>query len=54
MIYAYRLHRKIVVARENRRKRVYKRAGDPSVPFCEKGGARQRVDDFFVKKSEQS
>ena len=37
----------------SRREGVYK----PSVPFCGKGGARERADDFFPKakkKSEQS
>ena len=36
------------------RKRVYKRAGEPSVPFCEKGGARKRADVFLHRKTEQS
>ena len=38
----------------SRRKRVYKRAGEPSVPFCEKGGARKRADVFLHRKTEQS
>ena len=29
---------------------VYKRTGEPSVPFCEKGGTVQQVTDFFAKK----
>ena len=34
--------------------RVYKRAGDGSVTFCGKGGARERADIFLHKKMEQS
>ena len=46
--------RKKVVATANRRECVYKRAGAPSVPFCEKGGTVKRVTDFLQKKSEQA
>ena len=28
--------------------------GEPSVPFCEKGGARKRADVFLHRKTEQS
>jgi len=47
--------RKKVVATANRRECACKRAGEPSVPFYEKGGTVKRVTDFFcIKKSEQA
>ena len=36
-----------MVATVSRREGVLGRAGEPSVPFCGKGGARERADDFF-------
>ena len=39
--------RKRVVATASRREGVYNRTGEPSVPFCGKGGARERADGFF-------
>ncbi len=45
--------RKKVVATASRREGVYNRTGEPSVPFCEKGEARKRANDFFcIKKIE--
>lgn len=35
--------RKKVVATVSRCERVYKRTGEPSVPFCERGGAADKV-----------
>lgn len=35
----------------NRREGVYNRTGKPSVTFCERGGARKRVDVFLTKKN---
>ena len=35
------LYREKVVATANRRERVYKRAGEPSVPFRERGDAAE-------------
>ena len=43
--------RKKVVAKVSRCERVYKRTGEPSVPFCERGGTTARVTDFSVKKN---
>ncbi len=43
--------RKKVVATVSRRERVYKRTGEPSVPFCDKGGMTERLTDFSVKKN---
>ena len=45
--------RKRVVARVSRREGVYNRAGEPSVPFCGKGGARERADGFFFAKGKK-
>ena len=46
---------KKVVATASRCERVYKRTGEPSVPFCERGGTTARVTDFSKKeKSERS
>ena len=42
--------RKKVVATASRRECVYKRTGEPSVPFYEKGGTAKQVTDFFHKK----
>ena len=48
-------HRKNAVAAAIRSKCVYKRTGKPSVPFCEKEGARKRAIVFLNKeKTEQS
>ena len=38
--------RKKVVATVSRCERVYKRTGELSVPFCERGGTTARVTDF--------
>ena len=46
-----RLYRKKVVATVSRCECVYKRTGEPSVPFCEKGGTTARVTDFSHKKN---
>ena len=43
--------RKKVVATVSRCERVYKRTGEPSVPFCERGGTTARVTDFSAKKN---
>ena len=43
--------RKKVVAKVSRCERVYKRTGEPSVPFCERGGTTARVTDFSHKKN---
>ena len=48
-----------MVATASRREGVYNRTGEPSVPFCGKGGARERADGVFFasgikKTSEQS
>ena len=40
--------RKKVVATVNRSECVYKRTGEPSVPFYEKGGTVKQVTDFFA------
>ena len=45
--------RKRVVARVSRREGVLGRAGEPSVPFCGKGGARERADGFFFAKGKK-
>ena len=45
--------RKRVVATASRREGVYNRAGEPSVPFCGKGGARERADDFFFSEGKK-
>ena len=37
----------------SRREGVYNRAGEPSVPFCGKGGARERADGFFFAKGKK-
>ena len=42
-----RKHPQKVVATVSRREGVYNRAGEPSMPFCGKGGARERADDVF-------
>ncbi len=47
-------NRKKVVVSQRRYERVYKRIDDANVPFCEKGGARQRADVFLQRKTEQS
>ena len=47
-------HRKKVVVTASRSECVYKRTGEPNVPFCERGGARQRADVFLQRKTEQS
>ncbi len=39
--------RKRVVATASRCEGACNRAGEPSVPFCGKGGARERADGFF-------
>ena len=39
--------RKKLVAAASRREGVYNRTGEPSVTFCERGGARKRADDLF-------
>ena len=44
----------MVIATANRREGVYNRTGEPSVPFCEIGGARKRADVFLHRKTEQS
>ena len=36
--------RKKLVATASRREGVYNRTGEPSVTFCERGGARKRAD----------
>ena len=38
--------RKKVVAAVSRCERACKRTGEPSVPFCDKGGTTARVTDF--------
>ena len=43
--------RKKVVATASRRECGYKRTGEPSVPFYEKGGTAKQVTDFFHKKN---
>ena len=48
------VHCEKLVARAIHREFVYKRAGEPSVTFHEKGGARQRADVFLQRKTEQS
>ncbi len=40
--------RKKVVATVSRRECACKRAGEPSVPFYEKGGTVKQVTDFFA------
>ena len=40
--------RKKVVATASRCECVYKRTGEPSVPFYEKGGTVTQVTDFFI------
>ena len=51
--------RKKLVATASRREGACNRTGEPSVTFCERGGARERADDLFFchrqkNKSEQS
>ena len=43
--------RKKVVAKVSRCEHVYKRTGEPSVPYCERGGTTARVTDFSAKKN---
>ena len=46
--------RKRLAATESRRECACKRTGEPSVTFCDKGGARKRADVFLHRKTEQS
>ena len=49
--FACRRHtRKKVVATVSRHERACKRIGEPSVPFCERGGMTERMTDFSAKK----
>ena len=50
MIPRQRRTRKKVVATASRRECVYKRTGEASVPFYEKGGTVKQVTDFLHKK----
>ena len=47
---APKAHSKKVVAKAERRERVYKRTAKPSVAFCYRGGARKRADVFLEKE----
>ena len=49
-----RIPRKKVVMSQRRYERACTRIADANVPFCEKGGARQRADVFLQRKTEQS
>ena len=43
--------RKKLVATANRCEGACNRTGEPSVTFCEKGGARERADGLFLLKN---
>ena len=47
---AKRHTRKKLLATANRCEGACNRTGEPSVTFCERGGARERANDFLCKK----
>lgn len=49
-----RATRKKLVATANRREGVYNRTGEPSVTFCERGGARKRSDGLFFCRRQKN